>query len=365
MANIAKLSAAAGEMSVIRDGKLIKLNVGDSLFENDVVMGTGTITLADGTQIPVVGQFMLSSELFNTVSASDGAIQLETSDVVVEALNRGDDLSTTLDATAAGLDGGEGGGNSFVQLMRIAEDVTGNQYRYGFNSLGLLPITEGNNLEDAKATISDLIPNAPEEPVDNGNGNNGHGNNTDGQDDNNPGQGGGGPNDRPKDDVDEDEKIPKPDVDEPDTPEEEDSVGDEEEESEDPKSDEDTDEVEPETDPEVDEDGGQDPGPSEPPEVDEDEDDNPKEHQDNGKGNGVDDAPGNSGNTKGDDADGSNTPGTEDSLDPKDLLDDKKGNNGWGNGDQDAPGKSLSHNNAENSLDLENELSKHLKHLLG
>jgi hypothetical protein len=35
-----------------------------------------------------------------------------------------------------------------------------------------------------------------------------------------------------------------------------------------------------------------------------------KEHRDNGRGNGVDPAPGNSGNSPGDDADGSNTPET-------------------------------------------------------
>lgn len=79
---------------------------------------------------------------------------------------------------------------------------------------------------------------------------------------------------------------------------------------------------------------------------------NPKEHQDNGKGNGVDNAPGNSGNTKGDDADGINTPGTIDTG-VEDVIpmpvDKPKGNNGWGNGDQDAPGNSLDNNNAENS----------------
>jgi hypothetical protein len=40
--------------------------------------------------------------------------------------------------------------------------------------------------------------------------------------------------------------------------------------------------------------------------------DKDKKHRDNGGGNGVDPAPGNSGNTRGDDADGHNTPGTID-----------------------------------------------------
>jgi hypothetical protein len=44
-----------------------------------------------------------------------------------------------------------------------------------------------------------------ETPVDPVKDNNGHGNNTDGQDDNNPGQGSGGPNENPKDGLDEDE----------------------------------------------------------------------------------------------------------------------------------------------------------------
>lgn len=45
-----------------------------------------------------------------------------------------------------------------------------------------------------------------EEPEEDSKGNKGHGNNTDGQDDDNPGQGSGGPNSQPKDGVDEDEK---------------------------------------------------------------------------------------------------------------------------------------------------------------
>lgn len=47
-------------------------------------------------------------------------------------------------------------------------------------------------------------------------------------------------------------------------------------------------------------------------------------HNNNGGGNGVQDAPGNSGNTRGDDADGANTEGTED------TLDSDRGNNGGG-----------------------------------
>ena len=87
----------------------------------------------------------------------------------------------------------------------------------------------------------------------------------------------------------------------------------------------------------------------------------PKDHQDNGGGNGIDDAPGNSGDTKGDDADGSNTPGTKNTLNSKDVLDSghdeiklpAKGNNGFGNGDQTAPGNSLTHNTAENDISLD------------
>jgi hypothetical protein len=47
-------------------------------------------------------------------------------------------------------------------------------------------------------------------------------------------------------------------------------------------------------------------------------------HNNNGGGNGVQDAPGNSGNTRGDDADGANTEGTED------TRDSDRGNNGSG-----------------------------------
>jgi hypothetical protein len=47
--------------------------------------------------------------------------------------------------------------------------------------------------------------------------------------------------------------------------------------------------------------------------LDDDEQTDEREfHDNNGRGNGVQDAPGNSGDTRGDDADGANTEGTED-----------------------------------------------------
>jgi len=60
-------------------------------------------------------------------------------------LNRGEDLSTTLEATAAGLGGGAGadGGSSFVQLLRIVEGVTPLSYQYGYAAPDLLPDLEG------------------------------------------------------------------------------------------------------------------------------------------------------------------------------------------------------------------------------
>jgi hypothetical protein len=72
------------------------------------------------------------------------------------------------------------------------------------------------------------------------------------------------------------------------------------------------------------------------------EEGNAKINNNNGFGNGDQDAPGNSGpHNNAENA--TNEDGEDDGKD--------KGNNGFGNGDQDAPGDSESHNNAENATD--------------
>ena len=80
-----------------------------------------------------------------TPNAPDAALATPASDpTIIDALNRGQDLSTTLDATAAGpgdADGG-GGGSSFVQLGRVSESVSGNTYGFDFLGLDVPPLTQ-------------------------------------------------------------------------------------------------------------------------------------------------------------------------------------------------------------------------------
>lgn len=169
-----------------------------------------------------------------------------------------------LEAAAAGaVAGGSGEGNSFVRLQRIEEAVTPLQYEYGFDVDGIEeplyfgersvdvsdedgeapgedePGEEPSDPEDPKDEDPQDPPDDeddeepeppeddeepepeepdedpepedpdeeedPEDPVKPPKDNNGHGNNTDGQDDDNPGQGSGGPNEQPKDGDDTDE----------------------------------------------------------------------------------------------------------------------------------------------------------------
>ena len=93
-----------------------------------------------------------------TPSVPDAALATPASDpTIIDALNRGQDLSTTLDATAAGpgdADGG-GGGSSFVQLGRVSESVSGNTYGFDFLGLDVPPLTQtqGQTLSQTQAAV--------------------------------------------------------------------------------------------------------------------------------------------------------------------------------------------------------------------
>lgn len=162
-------------------------------------------------------------------------------------------------------------------------------------------------------------------------------------------------------DVPEDPETPD-DPEEPEQPEVEDDPEDpvdepEDDDPEDPVDDEPEDDDPEDEDPDDDDDEDD---PDEPDDDDEEEDDpevDDDKGQNNGWGNGDQDAPGNSGdNNQAENSDNDVPPGIakkdifpddEDELD--DILPGNSGqNNGFGNGDQDAPGNSENNNGAEN-----------------
>ncbi|GAB5451585.1 MAG: Calx-beta domain-containing protein [Halioglobus sp.] len=119
------------------DGELRGLQQGDVLREGETLVtpaGSNVeLTLVDGTVMPVadVAEMAISRDLVaSTASAADeSAVQDETVKEVLRALDEGEDISNTLEPTAAQGDRAandpllDNDGHSFVRVARIAEDV--------------------------------------------------------------------------------------------------------------------------------------------------------------------------------------------------------------------------------------------------
>jgi hypothetical protein len=73
------------------------------------------------------------------------------------------------------------------------------------------------------------------------------------------------------------------------------------------------------------------------------------DHDNNGWGNGDQDAPGNSGDHNNAENGPGGNPGNNNPGNPVGPDKEESGNNGWGNGDQTPPGNSGDNNNAENA----------------
>ena len=306
-------------------GKVRLLKVGDPIFEGDTILNKdlSNVVIVDdvGHSVSVNGICVIDDSVLgdNLPTAQDSAIASETTKTVINALTQNSDLDKLLelDPTAAGLGAsGEGEGSSFVILSRIVELVSPQEYEFGFNPQGVPPVIQGTSAyiapvaQDTTPLPPILPPEEPEKPVD--------------------------PPVDPNPPVDP--PIDPPPVDPPVDPE-------------DP-----TDPEEPE-----------DPTDPEEPEEPEDDEKDKKEHQDNGFGNGDDDAPGNSGpnnnaeNADNEDADPEDYPGnsnsngnqdkTDDSLDINDVLSDDEdllGNSGNCNSNG-----HNSNDNSNNSPELE------------
>ena len=114
------------------DGELREIRLGDVLLEGETVVtpdgGTVELSLADGSPMVVdVPELTLTTDMVADLApgADESAVQDESIDAILAALESGEDLGDILEATAAGPGAGgpAGAGHSFIRLGRIAEGV--------------------------------------------------------------------------------------------------------------------------------------------------------------------------------------------------------------------------------------------------
>ena len=155
MVQIASVAAIIGTGTVFavnEQGVSRQLKVGDVLQKGEFIRTVGDVQVEllmdDGRLLAVAPDQVLRldenvTESDQRPTAQDSAVSAPaaTADTVLQALERGTDLSTELEATAAGLGGGSGsdGGSSFVQLLRIVEGVEPLAYEYSYTAPDLLP----------------------------------------------------------------------------------------------------------------------------------------------------------------------------------------------------------------------------------
>ena len=155
---------AVGVQRIVKAGDVLEKGetlrtVGDATVE--LLMDDGNLMAVAPDKTVHLDDNVSQSDALPT--AADSALSsTATSETIIQALERGTDLSTTLDATSAGLDGGGGGGNSFVQLLRISEGVDAQSYNFNFSGLGVLPIAEGVGVV---AAASNIVAGANDAPV--------------------------------------------------------------------------------------------------------------------------------------------------------------------------------------------------------
>jgi VCBS repeat-containing protein len=131
IATVAKVTGKAYARNA--DGELREIRPGDVLLEGETVVtpdgGSVELTLADGSAFVVsdVPELTLTPDLVaeRAPGPDESAVQDETVDAVLAALESGEDLGDVLEATAAGPGGSgpAGDGHSFIRLGRIAEDT--------------------------------------------------------------------------------------------------------------------------------------------------------------------------------------------------------------------------------------------------
>ncbi|MBE0474904.1 retention module-containing protein, partial [Rhodoferax sp.] len=133
IATVAALTGTGTAFAVNAQGVSRELKAGDILQKGETIRTVGDVQVEllmdDGSLLAVApGQVMRLDENVTESdqrpTAQDSAVTAPdaTAETILQALERGTDLSTELEATAAGLGGGGAGadgGISFVQLLRI------------------------------------------------------------------------------------------------------------------------------------------------------------------------------------------------------------------------------------------------------
>ncbi|MDI1247124.1 MAG: retention module-containing protein, partial [Rhodoferax sp.] len=142
---IAAINGSGQAFAVNTQGVPRPVKAGDILQKGEIIRTVGDVQVEllmdDGRMLAVAPNQELRlddnvTESAQRPTAQDSAVvaPAATADTILQALERGTDLSTQLEATAAGLGGGGGadGGSSFVQLLRVTEGVDPLAYDYSY-----------------------------------------------------------------------------------------------------------------------------------------------------------------------------------------------------------------------------------------
>lgn len=195
------IATGAGDDTIVAGGGDDVIHAGDGSDTVEGGDGNDTIVLVGTT---TEGQYSASS-ITNSAGGADMSGILSESD-----LN-----NNTVSEVGAGevIDGGAGNdslviyGTAYINqatLLNLDEMWVNSEVILTGEQFAMFGAFKGDGASVLRVRSDDLEA-VTAETDDTPGGNRGHGNNTDGQDDNNPGQGKGGPNFRDKDGVDEDE----------------------------------------------------------------------------------------------------------------------------------------------------------------
>lgn len=174
MAKIATVSSLSGKaFAISADGKVRELKLGDEIQKDEIIQTAAgsrvELKLVDGQSLAVAPEQLIkldenvAQELADQPpTAKEGAVSPSTADEVIQALERGGDLTEQLEATAAGAGGGGGGqGNAgFVRLVRISEGTDPLAYQYQPPEFGAVQSIEGfpATITEETASLTDGIP---------------------------------------------------------------------------------------------------------------------------------------------------------------------------------------------------------------